>query len=194
MNILIGWYHDRGAAFFVFLQINISEFKKVNFNAILLHTYPAIVAATLYMSKIGVVYLWKFLILKSSTWYKNTFKEWWGSRPAAERTQFRPGIHTQVPLSEIILTYHIRILRKSPQHRLSTSYPLHCTASAALIYIYMRNPTLTRMLYLRDRTWLCVYCCCQTPEGVVSSCGKTTPERVGHQDYGHNHPNYYNCQ
>ena len=50
--------------------------------------------------------------------------------------------------------------------------------------------------YLRDQTWLCVYCWCQTPEGVVLPCrvqhewsphGEKTPEGVWHQQYTHNH-------
>ena len=53
--------------------------------------------------------------------------------------------------------------------------------------------------YNRDQTWLCVYCWCQTPSGVVSprgdhsGCtlviarrGETTPEGVWHQQYTHN--------
>ena len=53
---------------------------------------------------------------------------------------------------------------------------------------------------LRDQTWLCVYCWCETPEGVVSPCwvitraqsewmphGETTHEGVWHQQYTHNH-------
>ena len=54
--------------------------------------------------------------------------------------------------------------------------------------------------YNRDQTWLCVYCWCQTPSGVVSprgnhsGCalviarrGETTPSGVWHQQYTHNH-------
>ena len=42
-----------------------------------------------------------------------------------------------------------------------------------------------RQTFLRDQTWLCVYCWCQTPEGVVSPRGETTPEGVWHQQYTH---------
>ena len=41
--------------------------------------------------------------------------------------------------------------------------------------------------YNRDRTWLCVYCWCQTPQGVVSPRGETTPWGVWHQHYTHDH-------
>ena len=41
--------------------------------------------------------------------------------------------------------------------------------------------------YNRDQTWLCVYCWCQTPSGVVSPRGETTPLGVWHQQYTHNH-------
>ena len=41
--------------------------------------------------------------------------------------------------------------------------------------------------YNRDQTWLCVYCWCQTPSGVVSPRGETTPSGVWHQQYTHNH-------
>ena len=54
--------------------------------------------------------------------------------------------------------------------------------------------------YNRDQTWLCLYCWCQTPSGVVSprgdysGCalvigrrGETTPSGVWHQEYTHNH-------
>ena len=40
--------------------------------------------------------------------------------------------------------------------------------------------------YNRDQTWLCVYCCCQTPLGVVSPRGETTPSGVWHQQFTHN--------
>ena len=57
-----------------------------------------------------------------------------------------------------------------------------------------KHSTLNKMcfvaidvIYLRDQTWLCVYSWCQTPEGVVSPRGETTPAGVWHQQYTHNH-------
>ena len=41
--------------------------------------------------------------------------------------------------------------------------------------------------YNWDQTWLCMYCWCQTPSGVVSPRGETTPSGVWHQQYTHNH-------
>ena len=42
----------------------------------------------------------------------------------------------------------------------------------------------------RDQTWLCVYCWCQTPSGVVSprrAIARAQPSGVWHQQYTHNH-------
>ena len=66
--------------------------------------------------------------------------------------------------------------------------------------ILVAGEKIVASCYNRDQTWLCVYCWCQTPEGVVSpwgdhsGCalviarrGETTPLRVWHQQYTHNH-------
>ena len=59
---------------------------------------------------------------------------------------------------------------------------------------YVYNDWTTMEACLRDQTWLCVYCWCQTPEGVVRPCraitraqpewslrGETTPESPSHR-------------
>ena len=77
-------------------------------------------------------------------------------------------------------SYHDQVYRYTPSNQYLVKLFLSKWPSCVIV-------ESIKEFHLRDQTWLCVYCWCQTPEGVVSPRGETTPSGVWHQQYTHNH-------
>ena len=131
-------------------------------------------------------------------------------RPSAKTSSGSPANHQLEPqghflirfsmnLKDLMLRFQVSCVTLRCVYILSMNSWRSIGTWGALLLVMPWSPCTIRQR-LREQTWLCVYCWCQTPEGVVSPHraitraqpewsprGDTTPEGVWHQQYTHNH-------